>query len=465
MPELDLAFWSVDQLTTAYRSGELSPVEVTTHFLERIEAYDAELNSYLTITRDLALKQAASAEAAYRAGGSDLPSLLGVPISIKDLFDVAGEPTSLGSRAFLGTTAAGDSLVVSGLRSAGAVFLGKSNTAEFGQSATTDNRLGPECRNPWDQTRTSGGSSGGAAAGVAAGLAAVSLGSDGGGSIRIPAAMCGLFGIKPTYAELPASDSFHAMTRFVCAGPISRTVADARAVLGVQLGRAVPASAERGRMRVAWCPTPEDRPVDAGVRSVTRAAVEALAAAGHTVEEVTLPVAGWIEAFSPLVLADEWKFRQGLLADSGDDLTRYVRKGIEAGRGVTPEDVERALVLQGEVRARVAELLTRFDVIATPTTAVTAFEMGRRPTKVDGHQVEPLWGAFPFTAPFNVTGSPAASIPIGLSDGLPVGLQVVGAAQGEEVVLDRCAELEALMAFPADQMVRRWSAARPVETV
>ena len=271
MPNADPVFWTIAELRQAYRSGTLSPVEVTASFLDRIQRHDGSLHSYLSTSPDLALEQARDAERRYADSTSSLPPLLGIPLSIKDLFDVAGEPTTLGSRAFQGTTATHDSHVVGLLRSAGSVFLGKSNTAEFGQSATTANRLGPECGNPWDTSRTSGGSSGGAAAAVAAGLATASLGSDGGGSIRIPAAMCGLVGIKPTFTPLPPSDLFRAMTRFVCAGPIARSSADARELLAVQLGRDLSAQT-RGPLRIGWCPAPEHRPVHPAIRAATAAA-------------------------------------------------------------------------------------------------------------------------------------------------------------------------------------------------
>ncbi len=458
MPEQEPVFWPIDRLVQAFRDHELSPVEVTQEFLTRIEQFDDQLHTYLSISPDLALRQAREAEAAYRSGEAT-PPLLGVPLSIKDLFDVEGEPTTLGSRAMESTIADRDSHAVSLLRAAGATFLGKSNTAEFGQSATTANKLGPECGNPWDPRRTPGGSSGGSAAGVAAGLATGSLGSDGGGSIRIPAAMCGLVGIKPTWSELPKGDAFRAMTRFVCAGPITRTVADARALLSVQLQRSLESPKRSRPLRIAWSPNPEGRPIEAGIQVATQAAIVAMSQQGHVVEQIELPIAGWPDAFGAPVLADEWQYRGQLLDEFSDELTSYVRKGIEAGRSISQADVDVALAEQALLRTAIDNVFADFDVIICPTTAAVAFPFRQRPLIIDNQEVDPLWGAFPFTAPFNVTGSPAASVPVGLSEGLPVGLQVVGPHNREDLVLDVCAEVEALMSFPNDEMVRRWSGA------
>lgn len=454
MPEGEPVFWPIAQLREAYVSGVLSPVDVVESVFERIAAFDSQLHSYLALSIDLARSQAQAAAAAYRTG-EPTPPLLGVPVSIKDLFDVSGEPTTLGSRAY-GDRAERDSVPVALLRGAGAVFLGKSNTAEFGQSATTNNLLGPDCGNPWDPQRTSGGSSGGAAASVGAGLATAALGSDGGGSIRIPAAMCGLFGLKPTFTGTPAHDSFHAMTEFVCTGPITRTVADARVLASVLLERDLTPRTGR-RLRLAWCPAPLAQAVDPEIRVITAAAADRLAELGHEVEQVDLPLEGWTEAFGPLVLADEWRFRSHLLDHAAEELTHYVRKGIEAGASVSDAEIADARTLKLELGRRVRSLFDSYDLIVTPTTACPAFEVGHRPTEIDGKKVDPLWGPFPFTAPFNVSGSPAASLPVGLAGGLPVGLQVVGPHQREDVVLDLCEDLEESIDFPGGEMRSRWS--------
>jgi Asp-tRNA(Asn)/Glu-tRNA(Gln) amidotransferase A subunit family amidase/enoyl-CoA hydratase/carnithine racemase len=457
-------FWPVSVLVAAFRSGELSPVTVAEQAFERIERFDGELNSYLTLTPELALDQAREAERRYKERQLELPPLLGVPVSIKDLFDVRGAPTSLGSVVYRGRIAEEDSEPVARLRRAGAVLIGKTNTAEFGQSATTDNLLGPPCTNPWDPSLTAGGSSGGAAASVGAGLAMVALGSDGGGSIRIPAAFCGLFGFKPTLAEPVDDGSFRAMTDFVCPGPIARSVADARVFLEVLLERSMPPRSP-ARRRIAWCPAPEARPVDPRVRAATDRALQWLRELGHEVREVPIPIDGWLDAFGPLVLADEWRFRRQLLEHDADGLTSYARRTIEAAKHITDDSVAAAQTMKVEIKKRIAALFEHHDLIVTPTTASPPFSADRRPTKIDGQRVGALWGPFPFTAPFNVSGSPAASVPVGLQDGLPIGLQIVGPHYGENVMLDVCEQLEGVVGFPAREMERRWRltppAARP----
>jgi len=454
MADHEYLFWPIGTLIDAYRKHEVSPVEVTESALSRIAALDGQLHSYLNVTPDIAIEQARFAEQLYRSKEDALP-LLGVPLSIKDLFDVRGAVTTLGSKLYGSQPATVDSEPVAKLRAAGAVFTGKTNTAEFGQSATTDNLLGPACGNPWDPTRTAGGSSGGAAASVGAGLASAALGSDGGGSIRIPAAMCGLFGLKPTFMELPEDEAFKAMSPFVCAGPITRIVDDARRLLSVQLGLDLTRGDQRTRRRVAWSPAPEGHAVDSGVREITAAAAALLAEMGHEVEEVPLPLEGWIEAFGPPVLDDEWRYRRHLLGSSGD-LTFYARRAIEGGERVTEVELAEARAMREVIRRQVASMFSNYDFIVTPTMACLPFPLGQRPTEIDGVKVDSLWGPFPFAAPFNVSGSPAASVPVGLSDGLPVGLQVVAPYYAEGALLDFCEELEDALPSTLDIMKSRW---------
>jgi enoyl-CoA hydratase/carnithine racemase len=217
--------------------------------------------------------------------------------------------------------------------------------------------------------------------------------------------------------------------------------------------------------RIGWCPAPQGHPVDPGVRAATAHAVSRLEALGHRVEEISLPVDGWLDAFGPLVLADEQCYRGHLLEAHAHELTEYARRSIEAAGAVTEADVAAARELHADIRARVGTLLESYDFIVTPTAASVAFPLGRRPTEIDGQPVGSLWGPFPFTAPFNVSGSPAASIPCGLADGLPVGLQIVGHAGGEQGLLDLCEGLEEALAFPADEPATRWASASTGELV
>lgn len=455
----DLHALSVAELTAAYRDRTLSPVEVTTSFLDRIERFDPELHSFVAVTRDLALGQAVEAERRY-ANGEHVDRLLGVPVSIKDAFHIKGVVTTLGSLVHQHQVAKTDSGVVRRLRASGAVFTGKTNTAEFGQSATTDNLLGPDTGNPWDVGRTPGGSSGGAAASVAAGLSTLAVGSDGGGSIRIPAAFTGLVGLKPTAGLVHDERGFRAMTDFVSAGPLSRSVADARVMLGVLADRHYQRSTPRPGLRIGYCASPEGRPVDAGVAKSVEAAARALEALGHQVVEIDLPIGDWNDVFGPLVLDDEHRERGHLLGQYADKLTRYERSALRAAQQLDPAAAQRASELMPVFRARVDDLFSAYDVLLTPTVAVPAFPLGERPSSVDGRAVDQLWGAFPFAVPFNVAGVPAASIPCGLADGLPVGAQLVSMAGSEALLLDVCEQLEEALAFDQSVVLERWSGSR-----
>jgi aspartyl-tRNA(Asn)/glutamyl-tRNA(Gln) amidotransferase subunit A len=460
MAELSPVYRPIAELRDRFRRRELSPVDVVREALGRIEEHDGELNAFLAVTTDLALEQAGRAEAAY-ARGDVAPPLLGVPVSIKDAFHVQGVVTTLGSLVHRDDVAPADSGVVRRLAAAGAVFTGKTNTAEFGQSATTDNRLGPDTRNPWDPTRTPGGSSGGAAASVAAGFSTVAVGSDGGGSIRIPAAFTGLVGLKPTSGLCLDEHGFRAMTEFVSPGPLAWRVADARVLLGVLTDRTYPWRPPARGLRIGWCSRPEGRPVDAGVARAVDRAVGLLEELGHDIVELELPLDGWSEIFGPLVLDDERRERGHLLERHADALTVYERRSLEAAERLDAAEVERARRALPRFRGRIAGLFGEVDVLATPTVAVPAFRLGDRPVLIDGEPVDRLWGAFPFAVPFNVAGTPALSLPCGLAGGLPVGLQLVGPPLGESLVLDVAEQLEQAVGFDIEPVVERWRGRHP----
>ncbi len=420
-------------LLAAFRDRQVSPVEVLDTFVQRIDALDDRLHAFVVVNRDEAYAQARAAERAYRDGEAGAP-LLGVPISVKDAFHMRGLPTTVGSVVGRNVVARSDSGVARRLRSAGAVFVGKTNTAEFGQSATSENRLGPDTVNAWGVGLTPGGSSGGAATSVAAGMAAAAIGSDGGGSIRIPAAFSGIVGMKPTYGLVSDEKGFRGMTDFTVAGPMTRTVDDSRRVLEVLADRGLDHPSPC-RLRVGYCARPEGRPVDPGVDRAVRAAADAMAAAGHRVVPTDLAVGGWDEVFGPLVLDDENRERGHLLDLCPDVLSDYELASLRAAADLDPAAVARAEDLLPRYRARVADLFDEFDLLLTPTVAAPAFPLGRRPRVIDGHRVGWLWGAFPFAVPYNVAGVPAISVPCGLADGLPVGAQLVGPRGADGLVL------------------------------
>ena len=448
-------YWPVNELLAAYRSRALSPVEVIRDTLDRIDTFNPLLNAFLGRTDELALKQAVAAEQAYVKGVAG--SLCGVPVSVKDTFHVAGCVTTFGSLAYRSNISNHDSGVVRRLRAAGTVITGKTNTSEFAQSATAENLFADDCHNPWDISRTSGGSSGGAAASVAAGLSSMAVGADGGGSIRIPAAFTGVFGLKPTYGLCHDENGLNAMSDFISPGPLTRRVADARMLLSVLAETAYPRHASRPGLRIAWCARPGNRPHDPRVISSTEAAVLKLAESGHDIIEYDLDIDGWEETFAPLVLHNEYRERAHLLDESPDILTGYERRSLEIARELAGEDIAKARRRHVEYSRRMQTLFDNFDLIITPTTAVTAFPVGRRPTEIDSRDVHWLWGAFPCTAPFNVTGNPAASLPCGLVDSLPVGLQIIGPALAENRILDIAEDLEEALDLDQTRIIDKWA--------
>lgn len=451
----DFSRLSVAELIRSYKDRTISPVDVAEMFFDRIEKYDGQLHSYVEITRDLALEQAREAERAYASGNANA-ALAGIPISIKDAFHVAGVQTTLGSEVYRGMIARDDSGLVRRLRASGAVFLGKTNTAEFGQSATTDNLLGSDTANPWDITRTTGGSSGGSAASVAARLATVAVGSDGGGSIRIPAAFVGIFGLKPSSGVCKDENGFRGMSEFVSAGPMSRSVADARILLGVLADSKFERRSNKRPLRVCYCPAPENRPVDPGVAAVVERAVGALENLGHHIEEDHPPIQGWGDIFGPLVLEEEHRERGHLLKLFPEKLTRYERSSLEAALAMDPADVWRARDLLPGFRNRLAAFFDRYDIVLTPATAVPPFPLGERPKSINNVAVDWLWGAFPFSAPFNVGGVAASTVPCGLVSGLPVSVQLVARAGAEHLLLDISQDLEEAIAFDRSKLDSTW---------
>lgn len=433
------------ELIAAYQKQTLSPVEVFRQALKRVEDVDGKMGAMLLTMADSGMAQAKDAEIAWRNGTAG--PLAGVPISIKDTFDIAGYVTTRGSRLHRHQVALEDSGVVRRLKASGALFVGKTNTAEFGQSATNENLLGPVVRNPWNLAMTPGGSSGGAAASVAAGYVPLAIGADGGGSIRIPAALTGLFGFKPTYGLCLDEGGFRAMSDFCCAGPLSQCVSDARLFLAVLGEKSFVRHHSNKAMRIGFCPAPEGRPVHPGIRAALVSTAKLLGDLGHDITEVNPDFKGWAEAFGPLVLAEEWRERGHLLDRFKDEFTDYELSSLIAGSKLTPEVVAQARVLHQQYRARIAAMFEQFDFLLTPTVASPAFEIGQRPTQIDGKPVGRIWGAFPFTAAFNVAGTPAAAIPCGLVDGLPVSAQLVAPCGRDSELLDLAESLEEALNF------------------
>ena len=456
----NLAFAPATEVRRLIAEREVSPVELAGLFLERIDALDGKLNSYLSVTADRALADARAAEDAMMRG-DELGPLHGVPISIKDLEMSAGVRTTGGSLVFEDRVPAADSAVVERVKAAGAVMLGKTNTPEFGLLGHTQNRLGDHCRNPWNTDRTTGGSSGGAGASVVAGLCTLATGSDGGGSIRIPAALCGIYGIKPTQGRVPLyagvpSPAF--ANHFSQSGPMTRTVRDSAVLLQALAGRhpndtnslrAAPGdylgAADRGieGLRIAWSPDYGYGAVDPEVVSRCREAALVFEELGCAVEEVELGLESPFDAFWTLFCSVSNARYAAMVEGKSDLLTDYGRTCIEYGATVTGPDYARALGTRAELMTRFGTLLDEYDLLLSPTVSAGAFPVGEPPSEIDGKPVDTFSGFFPFTYPINMIGHPAASIPCGFtSEDLPVGLHAVGRWGDEETVIAASAAFE-----------------------
>ena len=459
MPDEELAFTPASELRELIDSRQVSIVELTELFLRRIEALNPSLNAYITVTGEEAMDSAREAERALLQGESKGP-LHGIPISIKDLEMTRGIRTTVGSVIFKDHVPDRDSIVVERVRSSGAVILGKTNTPEFGFSGTTENKLGDACRNPWNIERTTGGSSGGAGAAVVAGLCALSTGSDGGGSIRIPSSFCGCYGIKPSQGRVPrfsgvGKPSYSTLSQ---SGPMSRTVKDSAILLQVLAGydsrdpgctRSAPpdflGALDRGvkGLRVAWSPDLGYAAVDPEVADATFRAARLFEELGCTVDEPGISLEDPFPPFWDIFSIGGYTSYGHLLEERREDFTKYSRIALERGRDLTAADYSRALLYVLQLQAQMETAFEDYDLLLTPTTAVPAFLVGQPPATIGGRQVQPFWGYTPFTFPFNMTMQTAASVPCGYStDGMPIGLHIVGRRGDEATVLAASAAFE-----------------------
>ena len=456
----NLAFAPASEHRELIATRQISPVELTELYYSRIERLDSQLNAYLTLTRDDAMAEARAAEGAVMRE-DELGPLHGVPISIKDLEMTRGVRTTAGSLVFKDRIPDEDSIVVERVRKSGAIILGKTNTPEFGLLAETRNRLGDHCRNPWNTERTTGGSSGGAGASVVAGLCSLATGSDGGGSVRIPASFCGIYGIKPTQGRIPRYSGAAApivANQFSQPGPMSRTVRDSALLLQVMAGydsrdpsslRDAPgdylAALDRDvkGLRIGWSADFGYAAVDPQVMESTSNAAKAFEELGCRVEDADLGLDASFDAFAVIFDSNMFVSYGGLMDTHAELLTDYVRERFEDTSKVTGHEYARALGYVDRLKSQFADLFDKYDLLLSPTMAVPAFSVGEPPAEIGGKEVDPSRGYTPFTSPINMTGHAAASIPCGFSsDGLPIGLHIIGRRGDEETVIAASAAFE-----------------------
>jgi aspartyl-tRNA(Asn)/glutamyl-tRNA(Gln) amidotransferase subunit A len=440
---------TIDEFAQSVRSKETTAVAVLDQCLERIKTENPRLNAFILVTADEARRQAQRADEEL-AAGDDRGPLHGVPISIKDLFDITDTPTTAASHVRDGHVASSDATVITRLRRAGAVLIGKTNLHEFAFGTTNEDSAYGPARHPLDPTRSPGGSSGGSAASLAAGMALATLGTDTGGSIRIPAAICGTVGLKPTYGELP-SDGLVPLSRTLDhVGPLTSTVSDAwhvfHALRGDTVLRPLVPSAVRhlrfGIPRKYFCDL-----LDPDVRRSFEAAVASVRASGATIHDVEIPNARFIATvYVHIVFGDAAPYHAAALETMPERYTPPVRMRLEMARYILAEDYTRALEGREVLRREVDTALSGYDALMLPTVPIPAFKIGTAAVALNGSK-EPIRNlTLRLTQLFNITGHPAITLPCGkTAEGFPCGLQLVGTRGQTDQLLHVAAGVERIV--------------------
>ncbi len=453
---------TVAALAAAIRRGELSPREAVQDALERIERDDPAYNSFITVRGDEAL---AEADALGPSGGP----LHGVPVGVKDVIDVAGTPTTAASKVLADNVAAADATVVARLRAAGAVVVGKLNTHEFAWGASTTSQAFGPARNPWDTERICGGSSGGSGAAVAGGLVPGALGTDTAGSVRIPAALCGVTGVRPSTGRVPNRGVIPVSWTYDTVGPLAHTAEDCALLLDA-IGGPEPRDASTTSVPAEPCVPGledgveglrigvvahllEDVPLDPRVGAAVEEAIAELGRLGARVERVEAQFLRRAEAAQQLVMLPEaaeahLPWLRTRLTDYGPDVRARLLAGLllPASAPITGQRARRALAEEAR------PLFDRFDLLASPEMPIVAPRIGEDPVDVGGRELPYRLSLIPFNSPWSCLGLPTASVPCGLVDGLPVGLALTGR---------RLAEATVLRAAHAFQRATDWHARRP----
>jgi aspartyl-tRNA(Asn)/glutamyl-tRNA(Gln) amidotransferase subunit A len=448
----DISYLSVYEMRDKIETQELTSLQITEAIIQRIEKFNEKINAYCTPTFDIARESARQADKAVKEG-KDLLPLHGIPTSIKDLVLTKGIRTTFGCVLYENNTPEVDEVVIERLKNAGMVLLGKTNTPAFGHQAVTDNPIFGKTKNPWNLERTSGGSSGGAGASVASGMGPLALGSDGGGSIRIPSSFCGVYGLKPSYGRIPhypsAGIKWNGLDHY---GPIVRYVKDAAVMLDVMAG---PFGGDRHSLPktdVTYSDLVDIKPknlkigysfdlgfikaVDPEVEKVVMDSVQKFGEFGWQPEKMKMKLKRPEMTFNTLVTAGLAHDLESYLEEWQEQMSPNLVRMVQAGLTYSAVDLERAMYQRKLIHEEIFKQFQKYDILITPSTAVYPFELGKMfPSRIAGKRASPVaWMSFTF--PFNLTGNPAASIPCGWSrEGTPIGMQIVGKQFDEETVL------------------------------
>lgn len=451
MADDELCWMTAAELSERLARCEVSPVEAVDAYLARAERLNPHLNCFLTVLADRARDEARQAEQELTQGRRRGP-LHGIPVALKDIVYTRGVRTTMGSRIFAEFVPEEDATVVERFRAAGAVLIAKAHTHEFAYGPTSNNPHYGPCRNPWDRRRIPGGSSGGSAASVAAALCPIAIGSDTGGSIRVPGALCGVVGLKATYGRVSRFGVFPVSWALDHIGPLTRTARDAALALGAIAGydprdpttsRApVPdyAAALTGDvrgLRVGVLREHMAEPLDGEVRQVVGAAFQQLAQLGATVEEVSIPSVAYARPVSTIIMGvDSVAVHEALLRERAQDYGPDVRRRFPVPLSLSGLDYVRAQQARTHITADVQAAFERFDVLVGPTVPLPAPEIGQETVMIDGREHVVAVALSSLTRLQNVTGFPVLSVPCGLTRaGLPVGLQIAARPLDEATAL------------------------------
>ena len=497
MPDSDILYKSITEIQTELLKKSFSSLELTQLALKRIDETNSKTNAFLHVAYEYAINEAKKTDIKI-SKGENLKFLDGIPTSIKDLEGVKDMPLTNGSWFYKDNIADFDQLGVERIKNAGGIILGKTNTPEFGLCATTDNRLGDDCRNPWDLNCTAGGSSGGAGAAVASGIHPIAEGSDGGGSIRIPSGLCGIYGIKGTQGRIPRKHSGLQSwnpVNFSCMGPMTWFVKDSAIMLQVMSGphpeaestaiKTIPPdfittldAGIKGK-KIAWSVDLGSINVDPEVQEVTTNAMKIYEDMGAIIEPLNFKynIKELSMMFSPILGALGYNKNGQLLDENPDKLMNYTKRMLEAVKNWEGPVYMNAISELYKFRNYMDSIFENYDYIATPTMAVPAHECGNPPEKINGIQYDYSYGSdnnemipsygdsdniahkngagllSQFTAIFNWSGNPAATIPCGFSSkGLPISLQIAGEKENE---------LGVLQASRAFEIAKPWHNKKP----
>jgi len=437
--ENELAFFSIEQAARLLRRREISPVELVEQALARIERLNPAINAFITVVADRARRQARAAEKQIRQGRAS-SLLCGIPISIKDNFWTRGVRTTAGSKVLADFVPTKDSAVAEKLASAGAILLGKTNMHEFAYGITNDNPHYGAARNPWDLECTTGGSSGGSAAALAAGIGYGATGTDTGGSIRIPAALCGVAGIKPTFGLVSVEGVVPLAKTFDHAGPLARNVADV-CILLEAMAEQYPRGAARPdyrklrkirprKFRLGWPKQYFFEQIDKEVRGAVESAAKSFESLGGTIVEVSLPGIGEsVEPSTSIALAEATQYHvsQGYFPALAEKYSDDVRHRLELGRDVRAVDYLNALEVKRAITMEFESVFEKVDAIIAPTLPIAAPRIGEKEIVIGSAKETVRSALVRLNRPANLTGHPAISIPCGFTEsGLPIGLQLIG---------------------------------------